>query len=171
MSWFKYLCEFVILIYLTIAHAEYPCSYAWYPSGGDCNFPRIISNRNCVCNSVCGCINYRDNAIGVCHSVAKVCHIHLSSIWLTVTPSSRLPTFIVPVTWFVAVSIIETVLLPEFAMYTLVPSGVTATPAGNCPTFKVAVIVVTCCVNYRDIVAARVRYIYKWRRNCDTYQH
>src|SRR5664280_250704 len=51
------------------------------------------------------------------------------------------PTFTVDVTVSVAVSITETVLLPGLATYTLVPSGLTATPVGPLPTLTVAVTV------------------------------
>jgi hypothetical protein len=43
-------------------------------------------------------------------------------------PKGLFPTFTVAVTLFVAISIIETLLLPKFATYTLVPVGLTATP-------------------------------------------
>src|SRR5450759_3255335 len=48
------------------------------------------------------------------------------------------PTFAVSVTVFVAVSIIDTVSLFQFATYTLFPSGVTETPRGFPSTFTVA---------------------------------
>ena len=50
-----------------------------------------------------------------------------------------IPTGTVAVTLFVAVSIIETVLLNEFAIYAFVPSGVTATASGHFSTGTVAV--------------------------------
>src|SRR5208283_118164 len=51
------------------------------------------------------------------------------------------PTFTVAVTVLVAVSITETLSLPEFATYTFVPSGVPITSQGSFPTFTLAVTV------------------------------
>ena len=73
---------------------------------------------------VFGGVNYR-------YSAAKeVSHIDFVSFGVTATPKGRFPTVTVDITLLVAVSIIETSpgLSPEFAIYTLDPSVVTATP-------------------------------------------
>ncbi|MEX0805369.1 MAG: hypothetical protein WD688_18935 [Candidatus Binatia bacterium] len=49
----------------------------------------------------------------------------------------EVPTCTAPTTAFVAVSITETVLLSQFATYTRLPSGCTATPRGRFPTITV----------------------------------
>lgn len=71
----------------------------------------IFSYAHRPCNSVCGCINYREYVN--CKDIVPVgvCHIYLCPIRGNRNSDRITPTDTVAVTVFVAMSIIETVLL------------------------------------------------------------